>query len=216
MIKKVDYSVIISIIAILVSIGIIILYAGTVSAGVHTLEIYFNNTYVNNNNITQIIQLNPGWNLISLGVVPSNKSIDYIIRDIKSKVIVINSFDNGALTYDPQLPDFSDLQEIDQNHGYWIKMNSSANLTVVGTAISNKTINLVNNWNLISYMCSYNKNVTDVFSGIMNKVIVINGFDNGVQTYDPQLPDFSDLQEMKPRYGYWVKLNQTALLNYNC
>lgn len=206
------------VITLIIFLGVIlgVFSISFVSAQVHTIEI---GAY-GDNYIQQTISLNTGWNLISLGVVPDNKSIERIIGNIKDKVIVINGFDNGAKTYDPLYPMFSDLLEMDEKHGYWVKMNSNANLSIIGTIVSNKTINLNNNWNLIGYMCDSNKNVDDVFSGIMNKVVIINGFESGpgggARTYDPKFPQFSDLLEMKPKYGYWVKMNESAVMNYNC
>ncbi len=169
------------------------------------------------------ISLNQNWNLISIPLILQNKSVESVFGDIMNKVIVINSFESGpgggARTYDPLLPEFSDLHEIDEKHGYWVKMNESANLMVIGTVPENKIINLETNWNLISYLCNSTKNVSEIFSGIMNKVIVINGFESGVgggaRTYDPLLPEFSDLQELKPYHGYWVKMNESAVLDYN-
>jgi hypothetical protein len=93
-------------------------------------------------------------------------------------------------------------------------MNETAVLSVSGYVPENKTIGLEKNWNLISYLCNGNKNVSDVFSGIVDKVIVINGFENGALTYDPKLPEFSDLTEMKPNLGYWVKMNKSDVLDY--
>ena len=165
------------------------------------------------------IPLKQNWNLISIPLNLTNNSIEFVFGSIMNKVIVINGFESGvgggAKTYDPLLPEFSDLHNIDYKHGYWVKMNQSANLSVNGTIPFNKTITLATNWNLISYLCNEPKNVSDVFSGIMNKIIVINGFENGALTYDPLLPEFSDLQELKPNYGYWVKMNQSAILDYN-
>ena len=113
------------------------------------------------------------------------KEIHIHITKLVDKVIVINSFDNGAKTYDPLLPDFSDLQQIDYLHGYWVKMSNSANLSLVGTIPENKTINLMKGWNLISYPCDNEKNISDVFGGVMNKIIIIKGYDHGEKIYDP-------------------------------
>jgi hypothetical protein len=213
--KKVNSDIKLFIIIGLIGIFIIAACANCVSARVHILEIYAAND--TNNTLIQNIQLNSGWNLISLGVVPVNSSIDYIVRDIKWKLIIIKSFDNGGKTYDPGNPLFSSLKNMDEKHGYWVKMNQSANLTVIGNTNFTKTINLSQNWNLIGYLCNYNRNVTDLFSGVMNSVIIIKGFENGNGlTYDPNNPLFSTLKQQKPRYGYWVKMNQSAILNYNC
>ena len=49
----------------------------------------------------------------------------------------------------------------------------------------------------------------------MDDVVIINAFENGVKTYDPKRPMFSHLKEMKPTLGYWVKMNKSAILNYD-
>ncbi len=163
-----------------------------------------------------------GWNLISIPISFENNSVESVFSSIINKVIVINSFKEGAgggaLTYDPKLPMFSDLHDIDYLHGYWVKINQSTNFSILGSVPEDKTIRLEGGWNLISYMCAENKNVSDVFSDIIDKIIVVNGFEpwaGGAKTYDPKLPDFSDLKEMKPDFGYWVKMNQSAILNYD-
>ncbi len=160
------------------------------------------------------LSLNNSWNLVSFPLELENDSIESVLGPIMEHVIVVNSFDGGAKTYDPEMPGFSDLQKIDYLHGYWIKVNESTNLTVNGTIPANKTINLSQGWNLISYLCDSPRDVEDVFAGIMDKVIVINGFENGAKTYDPELPMFSDLKVMKPNLGYWVKMDNDAVLNY--
>jgi len=94
-----------------------------VYAQVHTLEIYPEG---GDELISQEINLNSGWNLISLGVVPENGSVEAVFGSVMDKVIVVKGFDNGGKTYDPLLPQFSTLKILKPKYGYWVKMNESA------------------------------------------------------------------------------------------
>ncbi len=165
-------------------------------------------------NIT--LELRKGWNLVSIPLIIENDSIENVFGPVMDKLTVINSFfEQGALTYDPRLAEFSDLHKIDYLHGYWIKMNETVNLTVSGAVPADKTINLSRGWNLISCLSNESENMTDVFSDVMNKVIIIHGFDDGGLTYDPELPEFSDLEVIRPGFGYWVRMNESYALDYS-
>ncbi len=197
------------------------------NSGNYTLDVVFpgNKNYLNSfdSNSFEILKksssvnltLLRGWNLISIPLELENNSVENVFGDIMQDVIVISGFDNGAKTYDPELPQFSDLQKLKPKFGYWIKMNNSRNLSVSGFVPENKTLNLDKGWNLVSYLCEQDKDVTDIFSNIMDKIIVINGFDNGAKTYDPKIPQFSDLQKLKTKFGYWIKMNKSVILDYN-
>jgi len=161
------------------------------------------------------------WNLISFPFEPVDTSIEVVLADIMDNVIVVNTFEPGgvgAKTYDPQEPESSDLEYMDNLHGYWIKVNETVDLVVECTDPSSKTVTLGEGWNLISYICNSFNDVEDVFGSIMDDVIVINSFDNsgGAKTYNPNLPPmFSDLEQMKPGFGYWVKMSNPAELDYS-
>ncbi len=163
------------------------------------------------------ITLNGGWNLISIPLLLDDSDIEVVLGSIMDKVEVVNSFNGAASTYDPGLPEFSDLKEIDYKNGYWVKIRggTGVELVVSGLEPEDKTINLNKGWNLISYMCNEAKNVEDVFGDIMDNVMVIYGYNGGASTYDPEFPGFSDLQKLEPGLGYWVLMNEPAVLDYS-
>ena len=47
-------------------------------------------------------------------------------------VDVVQSYDHGGLTYDPELAQYSSLSEVDYYRGYWLRMNCDATLEVCG------------------------------------------------------------------------------------
>jgi len=162
-----------------------------------------------------VLHLVKGWNLISFNVQPQNVNITDILSPIEGKYVVVRGFKQGAKTYDPELPEFSDLDEMKPPFGYWIKTTEDVDLSISGPPIPpNTPIQLDQGWNLIGYLPEEGKSVSEALGGIMDQLIVARGFEQGAKTYDPQLPDFSDLEEMKPGFGYWIKVASAVTLNY--
>ncbi len=80
---------------------------------------------------TSEIVLFEGWNLIGLPCTPVDSSIDVVLADILDNVESVWTFDGEAktwLVYSPGFP--SDLTEMVEGRGYWIKMNTDAILTI--------------------------------------------------------------------------------------
>ena len=69
-------------------------------------------------------------------------------------------------------------------------------------------------WNLISLPVQpANTAIADVLSGISGKYASVWAFKNGSwQIYDPANPNFSDLTDMTPGWGYYLYMNQPATL----
>ncbi|MEE9166152.1 MAG: C10 family peptidase [Candidatus Neomarinimicrobiota bacterium] len=161
------------------------------------------------------IPLKENWNLVSWNVDTENDSIEVLLDEIMDNVDVVLGFDDGAQTYDPDLPQFSDLDVMDHLHGYWIKMAQSDTLTVTGTSVNPQTpIDLDAGWNLVSYLPNVSYSVDHALESVFDNIIVVLGFDEGGLTYDPELPGFSDLQVLSPTFGYWVKLSEEDILIY--
>ena len=69
---------------------------------------------------SETISLTPGWNLISLPIQPSDKSIANVLSGIPDKYSIVWSYVNGAWKkYQPGKP--SDLTTFEPGYGYWIK-----------------------------------------------------------------------------------------------
>ncbi len=80
---------------------------------------------------THEIILYTGWNLIGLPTMPENPSIEVILSDIIDYVESVWTFEGDMKTwsvYSPGAP--SDLTEMVDDKGYWIKMNADATLII--------------------------------------------------------------------------------------
>jgi hypothetical protein len=164
---------------------------------------------------THCLILKQGWNLVSWNIDTPNDSIMILAQDVMDNVDVILSFEQGAQTYDPKLPDFSTLLYADHFHGFWFRMNAEDTLCVAGPMVAASTpIDLEQNWNLVSYLPIVPFTVPVALASILDKVVVVLGYDQGALTYDPAYPQFNNLDEMKPDFGYWIKTTGAAQLVY--
>jgi hypothetical protein len=162
------------------------------------------------------IDLTAGWNLISWNVAYS-AAIDEIMAQLGkcSCVEVILGFDQGGLTYDPDLAEYSTLLDVDYYHGYWFKMSCDASFEVCGLPIgSDENITVYNGWNLVSYWPNDTLTVEDGFASILSNVMVALGFDGGGQIWLPGDPAYNTLTELKPLFGYWTKMSSDDILVY--
>ena len=103
------------------------------------------------------------------------------------------------------LPEQVRMKSMFPEKGYWVDVAKSSTLTIDDlTKAQRDSLHLKQGWNLIGYLYDTPKTPELFFGNCLDKIVAVNGFENGALTYDPLLPEFSDLKEMKPNYGYWV------------
>jgi len=154
------------------------------------------------------IPLEKEWNLISVpftGVKTHPKQIfSTLIR--KGLLEYVSSPSGYFKPGDP----YSTLTSISSKEGYYIKLNGPANkIFFRGRALTDKTISLSAGWNMISYSPDYELAVDKAFESLIasNTLQYVTGFAQGALVYDPDAPQSSTLNTLKPTKGYWVKVN---------
>lgn len=162
--------------------------------------------------VTQTINLDAGWNLISLYVHPNDCSPAIIFDLIISQLIQVKNIDKS---YDPNVPDFlNTLNCLEDGDAYYVKVSSDVTVNVTGSLIDyqNTPISLAGGWNYLGYICQTPQNVTNALSSIMDKIEQVK---NLKQSYDPSMPDFlNTLTSLDPGKGYMIKLFSSAILIY--
>ncbi len=162
------------------------------------------------------------WNLVSFTSLPENDSVSTVLAPITDNIIRVSSFDlawndggsAGARTYDPALPQFSDLHYLDPIHGYWIKMSAADTLTILGSKVYDDTLlPLEQGWNLTSYLPENSLAVEDALQSIAGSYAVVSGFDQGALTHVPG-SQFNDFTHMVNGLGYWIRMNVDDVLIY--
>jgi PKD repeat protein len=131
------------------------------------------------------IKLEAGWNMVSIPVVPDNKSVHAIFGDIPTlHTMPVKTW---------QAPIFINATEIQPKMGYWVFTPTNTVINVTGKPISNITLDLRAGWNMVGTV------------GIAN--LTISGIPNQV----PQrpavtwvAPSFVETDIIKPGKSAWV------------
>lgn len=149
-----------------------------------------------------------GWNSLSSYVMPSENDIEVLLSDIYPELVVLQTisgiyFPAGGLntigTWEPQ-------------SAYKIKVAQEVTLTIAGLPEHNKTLQLVEGWNLIPVISENPVDVLSLFGSLGNDVIVIKGIaDIGV--YWPQF-DINTLVTLQSGKAYFVKMAAPGVITF--
>jgi hypothetical protein len=154
------------------------------------------------------IDLDLGWNLISLPLKPGNNQVAQIMGDVNGGIESVWGHEDGVwYVYDPLNPGFSDLEVMKIGYGYWVKTTQEGLSIQIEGQVSSSPLSLTDGWNLVGFNSIESMPVEDALAGIEGEVESVWGYDDGVwYVYDPQNPGFSDLEEIEPGMGYWVEV----------
>ena len=152
------------------------------------------------------IQLNAGWNLISLPLIPTNSAIANVLSGISSNVDVVWYYDAATQAWSSYIPGSGgSLAAMEDGKGYWIFMKNADTLIINGSetpAAGPQTLPAYsvvgNKWNLIGFKSATSKPVKDYITQIGNSD-VLWVYKNG---YAPVHPSGAGI--MESGYGYWL------------
>lgn len=158
--------------------------------------------------VTITINLNSGWNLISLPVLPLTTSVTNVLAPISDSLSIVYSHQKGMWKhYSPHI--ISNLTSMEPGWGYWIEMNNSAILTISGSATP-KSVHLEKGWNLTGYNLCEQTDVSKALSSVHGKYKLIWEFTGGQwKSYNPGAA-VSPLGMLKPGHGYWIYTTETC------
>ncbi len=175
------------------------------------------NVYVRGtqNNYTCSAVFLEGWNLISLPCLAENTSIDNVLSSISGNYTSIHSYDPNNDTdpwksYNPNIPSWvvHDLEDMDEEKGYWINMMDQDTLKINGTMESPHTTSIGEGWNLISYPVTTVKDITSALNSIDGNynIVWLYNASNATYYYYDSVAGSGTLGEMRPYYGYWINM----------
>lgn len=166
--------------------------------------------------VTKECPLQEGWNLVSWPIQTSSTDILAVLGPYMDCIDVVLGFEQGGLTYDPSLPEFSTLWSVDHFSGYWIKVKSDCPVTleIEGLPVPIITpIPVTTGWNLVSYLPEWNLTPGYALQSLYPNLLYAYGWDNGIQIFKPG-SEFNTLTTMGPCKGYWVKVAADDTLVY--
>jgi len=156
------------------------------NSGINSLKIVFTKTICSN------INLNAGWNLISIPMIAESMVNTTLFPGATSNLY---SFDNG----------FKPVDTTNIGVGYWVRYGNSAVTQVCGLPTNLNTIAIKAGWNLIGV---YDKSVDVGNIGSTPTNIFTSQFYGYQQGYS--VPD-----SLKTTKGYWIRSSSNGVINLN-
>lgn len=152
----------------------------------------------------QNITLVPGWNLISLPLIPVDPSVGAVMQGCNYNKIWTFESDQSWNTTD------TGLTSMDVTHGYWIDrvgLPGNCELSVKGTIPSLTQINVNSQWTLVGYPSLFPELIDDILQSIPYNKIWTFEADQSWKTTDTGLLAF------KPGNGYWIDSSVIGIYN---
>jgi len=140
--------------------------------------------------VTQTIQLQKGWNLLSTNLVVSNNQIQTLFAGLDVEMVK----NSNGFWKKGQIQALNSLQTVSPGEGYLVKMNTSGNLVISGTplSIANSPLTIKNGWNIIGCQYQTSTPITSVFNGTNSQIIKNfdgfwepNGLMNSISNLEP-------------------------------
>ena len=163
------------------------------------------------------IDLDEGYNLISLPLIPEDYEAEIILADVLDDVEVVAQWPGGntgdweKYWNDPMFDDFDMMYD---GIGYFIDMDAAGSFDVVGYEIAAPGLavppsyNVVPGWNLIGFKSTLPKMPTDYLAAIDGMYTVMYGYENGAY-FIVGSPGHEYLQ---PGLGYWIAMLEAGIV----
>ncbi len=166
-----------------------------------------------------LLQLQAGWNLISLPVVPTQTAIAKLLLPLIQlhELVIVWSFTPPATWsfFNPGPPTSGTLTTMVDGKGYWVNVKEAVNMTVVGYIIppasSPPSYSLATGWNLVGFKPQptiQNETVVNYLASLDSKYGSVWVFDNLNETWvkgTGSLP-------LAPGEGMWIYMNTPGTL----
>ena len=159
------------------------------------------------------VNLSDGWNMFGVPVGISNYSLPTALSSIAGSydwVFYFNATTDAWQYYNPGMPQFSDLKELEAGRGYFIQMTANATLNFTGTMLTSLTIPLQTDWNMFAPptgMTNYSlPTALNSIAGSYDWVFYYNATTDTWQYFNPSMPQFSDLTKLEAGRGYFIQM----------
>jgi len=162
--------------------------------------------------VSQTIDLEEGWSIISTYINPNNNNIESIFSSIVNNLEIVK--DENGNVYWP-LFGLNSIGNLTIGEGYQIKMSSFSQLSIEGNLVPYDTPIIFNEgWNLIGYLHPEPSNTIQM----MNSIVLNNGpmkilKNSAGNVYWPEF-GLNSIGNMMPGEGYQIKLENLTQFSY--
>lgn len=159
---------------------------------------------------SMVIQLEPGWNFISLPLHPIDEKLTAILEPIDGRYDIVQWFDASEQKwkiYEVTKPQYlNTLKCLNVSMGFWINISvtTQVQLGLTGLPVEQPvSIQLYKGWNMVGYP-GQECDVATATQSINQFEPVVYGFD---ATAPYNLRMYLDTDILKPGSGYWLYVN---------
>lgn len=161
---------------------------------------------------TFLIRVYPGWNLVSLPLNSTNKTINKTFYNATD----VYSFDNTIADEEKKWLYYLDYTQYNfetftTTMGLWINIEKDMNITTIGKNYSYPIdFHLDQGWNLISYPSLNITLVNETLKYVESDYeSILSYIDNEWKGHSPNKPkQLNSLKNLTPGYSYWIKAIQ--------
>ena len=164
-----------------------------------------------------LLELQAGWNLISLPVVPTQTATAKLLAPLiqLNELGIVWGFTPPSTWSYFKPPNLGTLASMVDGKGYWVLVTDPINITIVGFVITPgappPTYSLATGWNLIGFKPQptiQNETVSQYLTSVNTKYTLAWVYNNTEATWTKATP----LRQLWPGQGMWISLNATATL----
>jgi hypothetical protein len=150
-----------------------------------------------------------GWSSISTYLNPTVTDIETLMAPVVNELILM--YDPQNKVYCPQLG-INKIGNWKTTDGYFIKLENQAVLNICGSPAEDKTLNLSPGWNVIPVLSESNVTITDVFSPVADKVIILQEI-AGTGMWYPAY-GITTLETLHSGKAYLVKVTEAVSITF--
>ena len=153
--------------------------------------------YYDQTPITKEITLYPGWNLISLPVIPSDNDLGSIFPGIDTAYKYEHKFDSS---FEYLESDYTKVDKLEPGVGYWISSSVEKTYTLTGLSVPE-----------VVFLKEYSKERWHLLGGLTDIFQVETDFGNKIQGVYRYIDDHYESIEdnqIEPGVGFWLWLSE--------
>jgi hypothetical protein len=150
--------------------------------------------------------------MFSTYIIADTMSFDHFVMPIQDKVVIAKNY--LGLAYLPEW-NFNGIGDVLNEQGYQIKTTQDCSITIEGITVTpqNTPIQLVEGWNIISYLRTSPASANLVFEPLKLQGNIVIAKDEIGAAYLPEW-DYNGIGMLSPGKGYQLKTNYPGQLQY--
>lgn len=158
--------------------------------------------------LIQYFTINQGWNSISSYIIPFDPAVENMFAMMGSNLTILRNLEK---MYWPSAS-VNTIGNWDNNSGYVTKLISNADFSISGSEMAASTLTLPAGWSYLPVLSSCSVNISDLFGGMPNEVIIIQEL-IGTRVFWPAF-EIQTLQTLEPGKAYSIKLTNGISVSF--